>query len=145
MLNNYRQQYAELQYVLERLKLIILSVQGGGSTAYQEQELTGRVESPSSFGVGSTSVGAVTEAVAAMTQRFQQQMVGLNAIAMDEAIALRIQSIQTEINKQLRLLTMDTMFLKTARQSETSQQRQQQMADRIDLLLRYCEAILALD
>lgn len=153
MLNDYRQQYVELQQVLERLKLITLSVgeepgdrdHWSGNVACYEQQATGDADPPPHLWVGRSSVGAVTEAVAAMTQQFQQGVLKLNAVAMDEAIALRIQSIQTEISKQLRLLSMDTMFLKTARQPETSQQRRQQMADRIDLLLRYCEAILTLD
>jgi hypothetical protein len=53
-----------------------------------------------------------------------------------------VQSYQTEINKQLRLLEMDLMFLKTARQAATLEQRWSGMGDRIHLLTLYCDALL---
>lgn len=137
MLNDDRQRYEELRQALESLKLSVLPLSGdqdGMGMGNSSQSLQGR-----------PSIDALREAVAQITQQFQQQMVTVNVAAMDEAIALRVQSIQTEISKQLHLLAMDTLFLKTARQPETTRQRHQQMAGRIDLLLRYCEAILALD
>lgn len=73
---------------------------------------------------------------------------GLNAAqsenALDEAIASRLQSIHTEINKQLRLLSTDIAFLKTAKQPDTQQQRRQQIGDRIQSLRQYGDAVLAL-
>lgn len=53
-----------------------------------------------------------------------------------------IQAIQTEMLKQLRLLDTDLLFLQAARQSTTLQQRKRQMGDRLQLLQRYCAAIL---
>lgn len=147
MLNDARPQYEDLRQALESLKLSILAVSGeqaGVHTVPQEQEVTSKADNQSQAPPVRPSVGALREAVAHITQQFQQQMATVDATEMDEAIALRIQSIQTEISKQLHLLAMDTLFLKTARQPDTARQRQQQMAARIDLLLRYCEAILTL-
>jgi hypothetical protein len=83
-------------------------------------------------------------------QIFQQQIIPLEAISLEtEAIvpttAVRIRSIQVEINKQLRLLATDLLFLQAARLSATASQRQQQICDRIELLLRYCEAVIEKD
>jgi hypothetical protein len=61
---------------------------------------------------------------------------------LDPAQVANIQAYYTEINKQLRLLSMDVIFLQASRQSTTSQQRQRQMGDRIERLLQYCEALL---
>lgn len=78
-------------------------------------------------------------------QQVQQQIVSLqlNFPDQQEAVA-QIQPIQTEITKQLRLLETDILFLQTARQSATVQQRKQQICNRLTLLLRYCAAILAM-
>lgn len=78
-------------------------------------------------------------------QLFQMQMMSLAMDELEPAIATKLQSIQIEINKQLRLLAMDVMFLQTARKSVTAQQRQAQMGDRIQLLLNYCQAILEME
>jgi hypothetical protein len=52
------------------------------------------------------------------------------------------QAIHVEINKQLRLLNTDVLFLRSAKQAVTQDQRLQQMRDRLTLLARYCEMIL---
>lgn len=79
-----------------------------------------------------------------MQQYFQQQIASLDLDADDLASeqSSKVRSLQTEINKQLRLLATDVMFLQTARQPLTVQQRQGQMGDRLQLLQRYCEALL---
>ncbi|MER3477920.1 MAG: hypothetical protein C4287_17360, partial [Leptolyngbya sp. ERB_1_2] len=51
-------------------------------------------------------------------------------------------SVLVEINKQMRLLSMDGMFLQTARQVETIRTRIEQIRDRIKLLTNYCIVIL---
>ena len=75
-------------------------------------------------------------------QLFQQQIVPLDLEALDQPRSLKVRSIQVEINKQMRLLATDLLFLKTARQSATASQRQQQIGDRVTLLLRYCAAVI---
>jgi hypothetical protein len=64
-------------------------------------------------------------------------------ISLGEDLDGAVQSYQTEINKQLRLLEMDLMFLKAARQEATIAQRWGGMGDRIHLLTLYCDAILS--
>ncbi|MBE9028388.1 heterocyst frequency control protein PatD [filamentous cyanobacterium LEGE 11480] len=50
--------------------------------------------------------------------------------------------IQVEINKQLRLLKTDCLFLQSAQQSTKRSQRLQQISDRLTLLQRYCQMAL---
>lgn len=52
------------------------------------------------------------------------------------------QSYKTEISKQLRLLEVDIMFLQAARHSTTLQVRLKNIEERINTLLRYCQAII---
>ena len=75
-------------------------------------------------------------------QLFQEQIASLDLESLDPKLALKVRSIQVEINKQMRLLATDLLFLKTARQAATASQRQQQIGDRVTLLLRYCAAVL---
>jgi hypothetical protein len=56
----------------------------------------------------------------------------------------RLQAFNVEINKQLKLLRMDCLFLQTAKQPATIAQRHQQMLGRLDLLKAYAEAVLEL-
>ncbi|NJR38668.1 MAG: heterocyst frequency control protein PatD [Leptolyngbyaceae cyanobacterium CSU_1_4] len=58
--------------------------------------------------------------------KMQQGMGGVN----EEKLGVKAQSYQTEINKQLRLLSIDLIFLKSARQSATHDQRWNLMGDR---------------
>jgi hypothetical protein len=78
-------------------------------------------------------------------QLFQLRIMALDLEGLPVTAQSQVQSYQTEINKQLRLLGMDVMFLQAARQSTTAQQRQAQMIDRIKTLLRYCDALLKPD
>lgn len=63
----------------------------------------------------------------------------------DEDLGVKAQSYQTEINKQLRLLEVDLLFLKAARQAATSEQRWAMMSDRLHLLILYCDTLLSED
>ena len=74
--------------------------------------------------------------VASLQQFFGQQIVPL----ADEN--WRVQSYQTEMSKQLRLLEIDVMFLQGARQASTAQTRLQTISDRLTTLIEYCNAIL---
>lgn len=57
----------------------------------------------------------------------------------------RTHSVLVELKKQMRLLGMDAMFLKTARQVETVQGRVGQIRDRVALLMNYCAVLLESD
>jgi hypothetical protein len=80
----------------------------------------------------------------ATQQLFQQEIASLDLEALDSEDSLKARSIQVEINKQMRLLATDLLFLQAARQPTTANQRQQQIGDRVDLLLRYCAALMEL-
>lgn len=71
-----------------------------------------------------------------LQQFFQQQILSL------EVEESRIRSYQTEVNKQLRLLSMDIQFLQAARQSQTVEERIKQIFDRLQTLIGYCNAIV---
>jgi hypothetical protein len=87
--------------------------------------------------------GELRTRIAHIQQLFQTQIVPL-ADAENGASSTQRQSIQIEINKQLRLLETDVIFLQAARQAATVQQRKQQMSHRLEILLQYCDACLAL-
>ncbi|MDD1415438.1 heterocyst frequency control protein PatD [Dolichospermum sp. ST_con] len=81
------------------------------------------------------NAGELRENLAQLQEFFGQQIVPLVDANSRE------QSYKTEINKQLRLLEVDMMFLQGARQSTTSQSRLKTIEERIDTLIRYCQAI----
>ncbi len=62
----------------------------------------------------------------------------------DSALAQPIGAFEVEINKQLRLLGIDCLFLQTAKRGETVAHRLTQIHQRFDLLQRYCSGILTL-
>ncbi|BAU10175.1 hypothetical protein LEP3755_06550 [Leptolyngbya sp. NIES-3755] len=70
-------------------------------------------------------------------QKFFQDEI--QSIQSDE---YQVHSVLVEINKQMRLLSMDGMFLQTARQANTIETRVKQIRDRIKLLAQYCLVIL---
>ena len=74
--------------------------------------------------------------IASLQQFFGQQIVPL----ADEN--WRVQSYQTEMSKQLRLLEIDVMFFQGARQASTAQTRLETICDRLTTLIQYCDAIL---
>lgn len=76
------------------------------------------------------------------TQQQFQQILTLNLDAEIANQMPQMQSLQTEINKQLRLFGIDIVFLQTARHSAKSQQRQTQMGDRLCLIMQYCDRLL---
>lgn len=88
---------------------------------------------------------ALSAAIAELQPWFQTQLLTLPMDDLDSVQQQRVQSYQVEMNKQLRLLAMDSLFLKAARQSATAGQRQEQIRDRISTLIRYCDALLGTD
>jgi hypothetical protein len=78
-----------------------------------------------------------------MQQFFQRQILALSwDNRVDPRVEQRVQSYQIEMNKQLKLMGTDVMFLQAARQSSTAQQRQVQISDRLNLLIGYCNVLL---
>ncbi|WP_421657607.1 heterocyst frequency control protein PatD [Leptothermofonsia sp. ETS-13] len=80
--------------------------------------------------------------VTKLQQFFQTKILTLNTDELPPEVEQRVQSYQVEIDKQLRLLGMDVMFLQAARKAGTGEQRRKQVSDRVLTLIRYCDALL---
>lgn len=80
--------------------------------------------------------------VTKLQQFFQTKILTLNTDELPSGVGQRMQSYQVEIDKQLRLLGMDVMFLQAARKAGTGEQRRKQVSDRVLTLIRYCDALL---
>lgn len=78
-----------------------------------------------------------------LRQFFQQQIIPLADEAADSPTQRRVQSYQTEMSKQLRLLEVDVMFLQAARQPSTANVRVDAIVNRLDTLIGYCNAMVA--
>lgn len=87
---------------------------------------------------GAALKGALQE----VQQFFNGRILGVPAEELDPALASRVQSVQTEMHKQLRLLMTDAMFLAASKQPATAQQRQSQVLERIQTLMAYAGALL---
>jgi hypothetical protein len=86
--------------------------------------------------VNKLNAGELRQNLAHLQEFFGQQIVPLVDANSRE------QSYKTEINKQLRLLEVDMMFLQGAKQLTTLQSRLKTIEERIDTLIRYCQAII---
>ena len=75
-------------------------------------------------------------------QVFREQILTTDITDIHLPQGIQLQSINTEISKELRLLNTDLMFLTTARQGKTVEQRTTQMRDRLKRLSTYCEIVL---
>ena len=80
--------------------------------------------------------------VIALQQYFHDQLLSLSTDTFSSSMQQWVQSYQVEMDKQLRLLGMDVLFLQAAKQATKVLQRQQQVCDRLSTLQRYCEALL---
>jgi hypothetical protein len=80
--------------------------------------------------------------IAQLQKNFQEEILTLSLEILPAASAQQVQAFQVEMNKQLRLLNMDSMFLQVARQPTTIAQRQHQIRDRLKILIRYCALLL---
>ncbi|MGB3236656.1 MAG: heterocyst frequency control protein PatD [Geitlerinemataceae cyanobacterium] len=96
-------------------------------------------------GVDRPDAVSLRESVDRVQEFFGSQLLHLPAEGLDPADVSRTQSYNTELHKQLRLLATDVLFLGSARQAATVQQRQGQLRDRLMILLRYCDILLGED
>ena len=85
---------------------------------------------------------ALNAQTAALQQFFRDPILRLQSEELSPAVQHWVQSYHVEIDKQLRLLGVDIMFLQAARQSITTEERRQQVTDRLTTLQRYCETLL---
>jgi hypothetical protein len=61
---------------------------------------------------------------------------------LPDPIAGKMRSYLTESHRLLRLLSIDLIFIATARNPITIQQRRQAYQDKLNLLLQYCQAVI---
>ena len=73
---------------------------------------------------------------------FQTRALTLTEEVLDPALVPRWQSVQTEINRAVRLLQNDIIFLRSARQPATRQTRLKTLCDRLEQLIGYCQVLL---
>ncbi|MBC6478936.1 MAG: heterocyst frequency control protein PatD [Hormoscilla sp. GM7CHS1pb] len=73
---------------------------------------------------------------------FQERVASLTADGIDPSLVSRWQSVQTEMHKQMRLLTVDLTFFQASRQLSTREQRQKQIVSRLQTLIGYCEVLV---
>ena len=86
--------------------------------------------------------GALRDSFENLQQLFKSQITSLSADDIPADYASRWQSFQTEIHKQMRLLQTDVMLLRASRTAATSRSRAAGASDRINTLIRYCQALL---
>ncbi|MGV0024552.1 heterocyst frequency control protein PatD [Phormidesmis priestleyi] len=75
---------------------------------------------------------------------FQTQISSLDLEALEMDVAQRSYAVQVEMDKQLKFLNMDVMFLQTARRSTTTDQRVQHIKERLRTLTSYCQGLLTM-
>ncbi|MBD1913438.1 MULTISPECIES: heterocyst frequency control protein PatD [unclassified Leptolyngbya] len=97
------------------------------------------IAQPALMAPSSLHTSALQKSFQAIQQHFQQQILATSA---ELELPSLVQSVQTEINRNLRLLSTDVAFLQSARQVATQQQRLQQVCDRLTKLLEFCDGVL---
>jgi hypothetical protein len=75
---------------------------------------------------------------------FQTQISSLDLEKLEADVAQRSYAVQVEMDKQLKLLNMDVMFLQAARRATTGDQRVQQVKERLKTLITYCQGLLTM-
>jgi hypothetical protein len=73
---------------------------------------------------------------------FNQNIICLNSQNLEPELIPRWVSVQTEIKREFKLLSTDILFLATARQNATLDQRKQSISDRTTKLIDYCQIML---
>jgi hypothetical protein len=77
------------------------------------------------------------------TELFESQILDRDLDDLPDPIAAKMRSYTTESHRLLRLLPMDVMFVAAARNQATLEQRRQAYQAKLDLLLQYCQAVMA--
>jgi hypothetical protein len=80
--------------------------------------------------------------LARATALFESDLLSQNLDDLPEPIAGKMRSYLTESHRLLRLLSMDAMFLATARSPTIRQQRLQAYQEHLNLLQQFCQAAI---
>jgi hypothetical protein len=78
----------------------------------------------------------------ALNQFFQQSIIPLTDNQLEAEVASRWISLQTEIQREFRLLNSDRLFWLAARQPATKEARTRIILERIHKLISYCQILL---
>jgi hypothetical protein len=73
---------------------------------------------------------------------FETEILTQDLDLLEDPIAGKMRSYLTESHRLLRLLSIDLMFIATARNPITIEQRLQAYQAKLDLLLQYCQAVI---
>jgi hypothetical protein len=73
---------------------------------------------------------------------FKSKILRVKLDELDCNAIILIQSAQTEINKNLRLLGTELLFLASSRQAGTTQKRLDKVQRIIEQLIGYCQAVI---
>jgi hypothetical protein len=73
---------------------------------------------------------------------FESQILPQDLDSLPDPIAGKMRSYLTESHRLLRLLPIDLTFIAAARNPTTLQQRRQAYQEKLDLLLKYCQAVI---
>lgn len=77
-----------------------------------------------------------------LSQFFQQQIIPLTDEDLEGEVASRWISLQTEIQREFRLLNTDWLFWISARQPTTKEARAKTILNRLRKLISYCQVML---
>ena len=102
------------------------------------QELSSLVQQMTDVELSTTSLVAASQQ---LEWFFRERVSALDELTGVDAH--RSQAYQVEMDKQLRLLAVDVMFLKAAKQSVKQQQRLAAVRQRLHTLIGYCDALLS--
>lgn len=73
---------------------------------------------------------------------FESHILPQDLDSLPDPIAGKMRSYLTESHRLLRLLPIDLTFIAAARNPTTLQQRRQAYQEKLDLLLKYCQAVI---
>lgn len=91
----------------------------------------------------SSSDGDVLQGqVAQMGEYFREHLLELPHEGLEPGQWGMVQSLHTEVHRQIRLVATDVGFWRAARRTETVQQRLGQVGDRLETLRQYCDGML---
>ncbi len=78
------------------------------------------------------------------TELFEGQILTQNIEDIQPPNAGKMRSYLTESHRLLRLLPLDVMFVEVSRNPTTTLERRQAYQDRLELLIRYVEAVMSI-
>lgn len=89
-----------------------------------------------------TEIARSEEIWASLSQFFQQQIIPLTDEDLSGEVASRWVSLQTEIQREFRLLNTDWLFWASARQPATKEARAKNILERLRKSIGYCRVLL---